>query len=274
MKDLTGKKFTRLSVLYLVEGHKNLWHCRCECGKEVNVCGSQLENGHDKSCGCLNNENRKKIFQYTIKHGKTNTRLYSIWSDMKNRCTSPCNEHYSRYGGRGIKICSEWQHDFQSFYDWAMSHGYEENLSIDRINVNGNYCPDNCRWIEQKYQARNLEKTVYIITDDGKIPVVEFCERHNIKDRTYVYRKLKKGQTAEEILFDYKMLKNTPDEYMSLEEAAKYYNVCTVSIHHWYRDGIIKGLVSGRRLYILKGQEVPKYPNRDNKGRYLPSHNK
>lgn len=278
MKDLTGKKYSRLTVVGLVPNHKALWLCKCDCGNEITVNTSLLESGHNKSCGCLNNEKRKLLPQYTTTHGKTNTRLYSVWRGIKDRCNNPNVEHYDRYGGRGIGVCDEWDNSFESFYEWAIGAGYNENLSgkeqsIDRIDVNKNYSPDNCRWIAQKYQARNVEKTAYITENGKEIPVVEFCENHKISDTKYVRRKVIKGQTASEILFDWNMIHNRPEQYMTLKEAANHYNVSTLSIHHWVKDGKLKGIVSGKRLYILRGQEVKRRKDRDSLGRFIPGYN-
>lgn len=277
MENLRGRRFARLLVLNLVEGHQGLWHCVCDCGKEVDVYASLLVTGHTKSCGCLNKENQKELSQYSITHHKTNTRIYSVWCGIKDRCNNPNASHYERYGGRGITVCEDWNNSFQSFYDWAIQAGYDERLSgkkqtIDRINVNKGYSPDNCRWISPKEQGRNKENTVYLIDDGKKITAIEFCEKYNIVDTKYVRRKIKKGQTAEEILFDWNILNNKLDEYYTTNEAAKYYNVSAQSVRKWYWSGKLKGIVSGQRLYIPKGQIIEKRKDRDNLGRFLPGH--
>lgn len=156
--DISGKKFGRLTVLeyaFTNKSRKSMWKCKCECGNEIVVSGSHLVNGHTQSCGCL--------FVETLpnkKHGMRKTRLYRIWLGMKSRCfiqSVPCFKHY---GGRGITVCDEWKDNFQAFYDWAMSHGYSDDLSIDRIDVDGNYCPENCRWATWSEQRRNQRKVV------------------------------------------------------------------------------------------------------------------
>lgn len=158
--DLAGKTFGRLTVMGYSHTNKHgkaMWNCKCACGNESVVAGSHLVNGHTVSCGCHKNE---LIGNRTKTHGMRNTRLYRIWLAMKSRCNIPTVKCYKHYGGRGISVCDEWQRDFQCFHDWAMSHGYSENLSIDRIDVNGNYCPENCRWATWKEQRANQRKVV------------------------------------------------------------------------------------------------------------------
>lgn len=155
MDDITGKKFNRLTVIECVGSNKQrekMWKCQCECGNISVVRSSALKYGLTKSCGCLQKEKASKA---NTKHGMYKTRVYRIWMDMHNRCYSKSYHAYRHYGGRGIHICEEWDKDFKAFYDWAIANGYRDDLSIDRIDCNGNYHPSNCRWATQKQQLEN-----------------------------------------------------------------------------------------------------------------------
>lgn len=160
LKDLTGQRFGRLVVLERAENNrygKTRWKCRCDCGNERVIEGNSLRMGTTKSCGCLHIEGLR-TFKTT--HGKEKSRLYSVWKGIKSRCVNPNHHAYKRYGGRGITICKEWRHNFQAFYDWAMANGYDENApkgqcTIDRIDNDKGYSPDNCRWVDMKVQRHN-----------------------------------------------------------------------------------------------------------------------
>ena len=165
--NLTGKRFGKLVVIKTAGKTKNgayLWQCKCDCGNEIIANVGNLKNGHTKSCGCLRVDRCKTNF---TKHGLEHTRLYGIWSDMRLRCYDEKNIAYHRYGGRGITICDEWKNDVKAFYDWATENGYKDSLTIDRIDNDGNYCPENCRWATVKEQASNRRSNI-LVTHNGK----------------------------------------------------------------------------------------------------------
>lgn len=133
-KDITGQKFGKLTVLHKLHNYKTgtgaWWLCVCDCGNLKEVKGAELRRGTRKSCGCS---------QGNLKHGKYGTRLYNIWTDMKQRCHNEKHDAYKNYCARGIAVCIGWRDNFQAFYNWAVNNGYTDTLTIDRINVNGNY---------------------------------------------------------------------------------------------------------------------------------------
>lgn len=165
-KDLTSQKFNRLTVLEKVVGKssKGLWKCRCDCGNIVFATRHDLTSNHKKSCGCFKKD---YLSQKSSTHKLTKTRIYKIWIDMKKRCYNHNQKYYCNYGGRGISICDEWKQDFISFYNWSIKNGYNDDLSIDRINNDGDYCPNNCRWANRTTQNNNSRHNRYI-TYNGK----------------------------------------------------------------------------------------------------------
>ena len=183
--DLTGRQFGRLTVVKrgANKGNVTAWDCVCECGNKVCVAGTSLTRGITKSCGCYRAAQCKDR-PNAVKHGKKGTRPYVIWADMKQRCCDSKSVNFSNYGGRGITVCDEWLHDFKDFYDWAMSHGYRDDLTLDRIDVNGNYCPENCRWATKAEQDNNTRVNRRVTYNGETHTIAEWAEITGIKYAT------------------------------------------------------------------------------------------
>lgn len=182
---MIGKKFGKLTVLSECKKRANngkiRYKCECNCGNITNVIGENLRRGITKSCGCLLKE---IVSKRSTTHGKRDTRIYSIWCHMKARCYNINEPRYKDYGWRGIKICDEWLTDFMVFFDWAMSHGYNDTLTIDRIDVNGNYEPNNCRWITLKQQQENKRNSLKFTYKGETHCLREWCNILNINYKT------------------------------------------------------------------------------------------
>lgn len=174
IKNLTGHRFERITVLSFCEirNHAVYWNCICDCGAKTIVKGSNLLSGRTKSCGCYQKDAAK---EFMTKHGQTDSRLHNIWIQMRSRCDKPFNQAYGAYGGRGISVCAEWQ-SFDNFFNWSIKNGYAEDLSIDRVDVNGNYEPGNCRWATRKQQCRNTRSNRLITYCGETHCVAEWAE--------------------------------------------------------------------------------------------------
>lgn len=188
-KDLTGQKFGRLTVIKRGE-NTNLglarWVCKCDCGNEVLVPGSSLRNGHTTSCGCYKQEVVKTC---SITHGMRHERIYTIWTSIKTRCYNQHSNRHHIYSDRNIGMCDEWKNDFQCFYDWAMANGYTDKLTIDRIDNDKGYSPDNCRWVTNKENCQNKRNNINI-TYKGKTQCLSaWCEELGLNYKT-VHKKI------------------------------------------------------------------------------------
>lgn len=182
-----GQKFNKLTVVGAVHnGQRWLWKCSCECGGESVAYPNQVMQGKTKTCGCGKSVTFRNIH---LKHGDAGTRLHGIWKGIRNRCGN--NTHSTHYGDRGITVCDEWA-EYTVFKEWALSHGYEEGLTIEREDVNGDYCPENCRWIPPEEQARNTRKTILVEHLGRKAPVSVWCDELGLK-RPTVYNRIRHG---------------------------------------------------------------------------------
>jgi len=176
---LIGQRFNKLIVLEDAGNDKrgsSQWLCKCDCGTEKFIArGANLKNNDVQSCGCYQKERATKL---NYKHGGSGTRLYNIWRGMRDRCNNPNNQRYKNYSGRGILITEEWS-DYSVFRDWALKNNYQDCLSIDRKNVNGNYEPGNCRWVDNKTQNEN--KQVYCaLVDYSTEELIQELKRRNL----------------------------------------------------------------------------------------------
>ena len=193
--NLLGQKFGRLTVIAPRPSGKSgsRWLCLCSCGKETEVSACNLKSGQVQSCGCLASDLLKKR---NTTHGKSRTRLYKIFSLMKDRCLNPDNKDFVYYGAAGVTICEEWLNDFTSFEAWARSHGYSDHLTIDRIDPIGDYCPENCQWITiEEQQKKRRDSHLY----KGR-NIVDWCAELGINYRT-VKARLSYGWSIERALF-------------------------------------------------------------------------
>lgn len=207
--DLTGQRFGRWTVLYRAENRKGPdgrtlvhWRCRCDCGNERDVYGPRLRKGESLSCGCYNRDHQAELHRT---HGKRGTRLYNVWCSMKQRCDDPNCKAFKDYGGRGITVCDEWNKSFDVFCEWACSNGYDEaavrgECTLDRIDVNGNYEPSNCRWIAQEVQNINRRNNVRITLQGETKTLSEWCEALNMPYSTVHFRIRYLGWDAEKAL--------------------------------------------------------------------------
>lgn len=192
--NLEGRVFGKLTVLsfsHKNKRHQRLWECQCDCGNKAFVNSSNLLIGKTRSCGCL--PKKKPI------HGFSKTPLSLVLKHLLHRCYNKNNYSYHNYGGRGISVCDEWRFNQASFYKWAIENGYNENLELDRINVNGNYEPSNCRWATIKEQARNRRTNVFVEYKGKRKIIIEWCEEYNMSYSNF-YARQKRGWSIHEIL--------------------------------------------------------------------------
>ena len=178
VRDLTGQKFGLLTVIGLAETdtRKTYWVCKCDCGNMKTVRSDSLLCGAIKSCGCIKRKQDEVNLTKNHRHKMSGTRIYSEWQGMKGRCYNKGNARYADWGGRGIEVCEQWRNSFESFYTWAMANGYQDNLTIDRIDNNGNYCPENCRWVGQQEHCRHRRSNINLTIGHSTRTLMEWCE--------------------------------------------------------------------------------------------------
>lgn len=191
--DLTNRRFNMLTAKERVENSKQgraRWKCLCDCGNYCIVESSKLINETTKSCGCYK---KNRIGDKSRKHGKTRTKIYETWCHIKQRCFDENDPRYNYYGGRGIKMCDEWKDDFQAFYDFVsmLPHFEEKGYSIDRINNNGNYEPDNVRWATKEIQNNNTRRNHYLTYNGKTQTIAQWAEELNM-NQYMIYSRINK----------------------------------------------------------------------------------
>ncbi|MGT2934251.1 hypothetical protein [Streptococcus catagoni] len=194
LKELDGLRFGSLTVINRNQENSKSgnarWNCICDCGNKTVVIGSKLRSGYTKSCGCARKNEKAQ--------GYSSTRLYRIWKGMMNRCYNFKNDNYKYYGGKGIAVCNEW-HTFIKFRLWALSNGYEDSLTIDRINPEKDYHPSNCRWVNMKLQQNNKTNNRRISYQGKQYTISELSDKLNVTYWT-VINQLNLGWNIERIV--------------------------------------------------------------------------
>lgn len=196
--DLAGRRFGRLVVEHKTKPNKSgamRWLCVCDCGNQKEICGKHLRSGKTRSCGCYRAENTSEMF---TKHGLSGSRIYTIWIGMKDRCSNPKNVEYAKYGGRGIEVCDEWKH-FEPFHSWAVANGYRDDLSIDRIDNDGDYEPSNCRWATCSEQANNTSRS-HVLEYNGESRTVREWENVLGVRKNTIRQRIWRGWSVERAL--------------------------------------------------------------------------
>lgn len=192
---LEGMRFGKLVVLSehpVRQGKQIMWVCKCDCGNTKVINGHNLRSGASTTCGCS-----------IQRHGMRNTRLWSIWDGMMKRCYNPRHEWFKRYGGRGITICDEWLQDHGAFFSWALSNGYKDGLTIDRIDVDKGYYPGNCRWVDMKTQLNNRSNNCVVEINGESRTIAEWADITGIKYQT-IYRRYRRGEVGELLIREVK----------------------------------------------------------------------
>ena len=196
-----GMKFNYLTAITdsYIKNKRRYAIFKCDCGKEKEIRVSNVIDPHGtKSCGCMQRVLSAQS-KHNYKHGLCYSRIYAIWRKMRQRCNNPNYSESKYYGGRGIKVCEEWDKSFDAFYDWALKNGYQDDLSIDRIDTNGNYEPSNCKWSTNIEQGNNKRNNVIITIDDQKMTLAQWCRCRNLP-YSRVQARLYRGWSEKEAL--------------------------------------------------------------------------
>ena len=199
-KDIAGQRFGRLVAIKAEKdptGRRYDWLCKCDCGNEVKATSVSLTTGKKKSCGCIQ---RELLQSRNTVHGHSRERLYRVWKGMKSRCYNSHHRSYPKYGGRGLRVCD----DYEAFRLWAYENGYDENAeyqqcTIDRIDVDGDYSPQNCRWADSFTQANNTNKVLLITFKGETKTVTEWANKTGIP-RATLYARVKNGWDVDKAL--------------------------------------------------------------------------
>ena len=220
MIDIMGMRFGKAVVCEDAGRNKRkekLWICQCDCGNKFTATSYHLRSGHTKSCGCLQRE--KSALVHTT-HGKSHTRLWGIWIGMRSRCNLETHFNYALYGGRGIKVCDEWNDNFENFYKWAINNGYTDNLTLDRIDNDKGYSPDNCYWADNITQGNNRRNNHYITYNNETKTIGEWAKIYTMNHQMLSYRITHLG-------WDFEKAINTPNRYYRYLETKKGEKECS-----------------------------------------------
>lgn len=253
--DITGNRYGHLVAIRKVPNTRSQWEFSCDCGNTVTIPISRVFGGQ-VSCGCQLQKARKEFTEHRTKHGESKSKLYRKWKSMMNRCYKPYVWNYPRYGGRGIKVCDDWK-KYENFREWAYATGYDKNLdgrteqSLDRIDNDGNYCPENCRWTTAREQQKNREITTVYDYNGTHVTANEFAIMNGIPSH-YVYRRIKDRSSLSEILDEWTFEHSYSDKYYTLSEYAEKNGITVTTANRQIKSGKLDGIKVGRKWYIKK----------------------
>jgi hypothetical protein len=250
MEDLTGQKINRWTILEKTfkKGNIQYYKCRCDCGTLRDVGGSYIRRGKSLSCGCYQIEISKAI---NTTHGKHGTLLYRRWGGIKNRCFNKKDKDYKNYGGRGIVMCNEWL-NFETFEKWAIENGFKKELSIDRIDNEDGYNPNNCRWANSKTQANNNRNNHRVKINGKKYTITECAKIANISP-TSILRRLKKGHKNEDLFKPTKYFLQKYSYNLTDSNGNKYKNIRNIGEfckkHNINKNGLFYNFQINKNTY-------------------------